>query len=307
MLIPRVVDFLHAHTFTLTVVSYLTKPMNIQIERKIELLNKLIEKSKEIQSESDSNPMFKSWKNLVERTFVKLFGEKSVEVKQLNSLDFHYRGIMIGGSDYTQAHRNTYRRSFDTLTQSIENYLEEYKEELGEITEFTDNNQPDNNNSITKVFISHSTKDSAIVEEIIEILESIGLNSTQIFCSSFNGYGIEYGENFLDRIKNEIDNNALVLFVLSENFYQSPVCLCEMGATWVKTNTHIPILIPPMDFKDIKGVIPLTQGFVINDSSALTQFKGQVESIFNIENILNISTWERKRDRIVNRINKEIQ
>jgi hypothetical protein len=281
--------------------------MNIPIERRIELLNKLIEKSKEITTQSDSNPNFKSWKNLVERTFVKLFGEKSVELKQLNALQFHYRGIMIGGSDYSQSHRNAYIRSFDTLIQSIENYIEEFNEELGEVIEETENNESEKDNTITKIFISHSSNDSAIVEEVIEILESIGLNSTQIFCSSFNGYGIDYGDNFLERIKDELDNNVLVLFILSENFYQSPVCLCEMGATWMKTNTHIPILIPPLDFKDIKGVIPLTQGFSINDSLALSQFKGQIESIFNIENILNISTWERKRDRIINRINKEIK
>lgn len=281
--------------------------MNIPIERRIELLNKLIEKSKEITTQSDSNPKFKSWKNLVERTFVKLFGEKSLELKQLNTLQFHYRGIMIGGSDYSQSHRNSYIRSFDTLIQSIENYIEEFNEELGQTIEETENNESENDNTITKVFISHSSNDSAIVEEVIEVLESIGLNSTQIFCTSFNGYGIDYGDNFLERIKNELDNNVLVLFILSENFYKSPVCLCEMGATWMKTNTHIPILIPPLDFKDVKGVIPLTQGFAINDSLALSQFKGQIESIFNIENILKISTWERKRDRIINRINKEIK
>lgn len=283
------------------------KPMNIQIEKKIELLKKLIEKSKEIQSQSDSDPNFKSWKNLVERTFVKLFGEKSVEVKQLNTLHFHYQGIMIGGSDYSQSHRNAYKRSFDTLIKSIENYIEEFNEELRAVTEISENNESENENSITKIFISHSSKDSAIVEEVIEILESIGLNSTQIFCSSFNGYGIDYGDNFLKRIKDELNNNVLVLFILSKNFYESPVCLCEMGATWMKTNTYIPILIPPFDFKDIKGVIPLTQGFTINDPLALNQFKSQIESISNIENILNIPIWERKRDRIVNRINKKIK
>jgi predicted component of type VI protein secretion system len=281
--------------------------MNKEIERKIVLLNKLIEKAKEINSESSSNPNFKSWKNLVERTFVKLFGEKSLEVKQLNSLDFSYRGIMFGGTDYTNSHRNAYKRSFDTLIQSIQNYIEEFNDELGDTVEITENIESQSDNVITKVFISHSSKDSSIVEEIIEVLESIGLNSTQIFCSSFNGYGIDYGDNFLERIKDELDNNVLVLFILSQNFYESPVCLCEMGATWMKTNSHIPILVPPMEFKDIKGVIPLTQGFVINDSLALSQFKGQIESVFNIENKLNISTWERKRDRIINRLNKELK
>jgi hypothetical protein len=40
----------------------------------------------------------------------------------------------------------------------------------------------------------------------------------------------------------------------------------EMGATWIKTNEHVPILIPHCDFKNVQGVIPLTQGFKITDS-----------------------------------------
>jgi len=157
-------------------------------KRKIELLEKLIQKSKEIQTESESNPTFKSWKNLVERTFVKIFGE-----------------------------------------------------------------------------------------------------------------------NFLERIKEELNNNILVIFLLSNNFYESPICLCEMGATWVKTNLHIPIIIPPFGFGDIKGVIPLTHGLKITDGAALNQIKTQIEKIFKINNKLDFSTWERKRDRIINRIEKTIK
>ena len=61
------------------------------------------------------------------------------------------------------------------------------------------------------------------MEELIDLIETIGLKSTQIFCSSFEGYGIDLGENFLDRIKSELNEENLVLFILSENFYSSPV------------------------------------------------------------------------------------
>ncbi|MGV6831280.1 MAG: hypothetical protein ACWA5P_06945, partial [bacterium] len=87
------------------------------------------------------------------------------------------------------------------------------------------------------------------------------LPSDKIFCTSFEGYGIDLGNNFLDAIKDELSSESLVLFVLTTNFYKSPICMCEMGATWVLSKEHIPIVVPPLDFSDVEGVIPLTQGF----------------------------------------------
>ena len=93
---------------------------------------------------------------------------------------------------------------------------------------------------------------------------------------------------------------------LSKNFYTSPVCLCEMGATWVLTKNHIPILIPPFDFDDVKGVIPLTEGLKINDKLKLNVFKEKIESVLGLLPSLNQSAWEWKRDRIVARIDDKI-
>lgn len=155
----------------------------------------------------------------------------------------------------------------------------------------------------SKVFISHSSQDKEIVGELIDLLESINVKSENIFCSSFEGYGIELGENFLEVIKNNINQNVLVLFVLSQNFYNSPICLCEMGAAWIKSNKCIPILIPPFDFKDVKGVIPLTQGMKINDKHKLNALKQTAERLFHITPI-NPSIWERKRDKFIKVLNK---
>jgi len=97
------------------------------------------------------------------------------------------------------------------------------------------------------------------------------------------------------------------MFILSRNFYESPVCLCEMGATWVLANEHIPVLVPPLDYSDVKGVIPLTQGLKINDPLKLNSLKTKIEKLFTIEKPLSFSTWERKRDRILSRIKNSIE
>ncbi len=157
---------------------------------------------------------------------------------------------------------------------------------------------------LNRIFISHSSLDKKIVEKLIDVLEAMGVPSNTIFCTSFEGYGIQLGTDFLDKIKQELDGKVLVLFLLSNNFYSSVVSLCEMGATWVKTNHHIPILIPPFEYHDVKGVIPTTHGMKINEKEKLNSLKERIEELFDV-NINTHNIWERKRDKILKEI-KEI-
>lgn len=153
-----------------------------------------------------------------------------------------------------------------------------------------------------KIFISHSSIDSPIVGELINLIESVGIKSEQIFCSSFEGYGFELGEDFLERLKKELNEEILAFFILTPKFYKSPISLCEMGAIWIKTNKHIPILIPPFDFKDIKGVFPVSQGMKINDKNKLNTLKETLENDFSLTP-LKTTIWEKKRDKFLTDIN----
>ncbi|WP_157619308.1 toll/interleukin-1 receptor domain-containing protein [Psychromonas aquimarina] len=278
----------------------------ISTSEKIRLLKKLLDKADLVTIENSSDPEFKSWKNLVERTFVKVFGESSTEYKHFSELRFFFQALMwTTDSDFTADHLRVFRQDFGILKSSITQYIEEFEEQEQHETPVI-KKQSKLKTKASKVFISHASKDSAIVEEVIELLESIGLESHQIFCTSFDGYGIGLGENFLDKIKDELSSDTIVLFILSNNFYSSPVCLCEMGATWVLAKEHIPIVIPPLDYSDISGVIPLTQGMKINEPLKLNLLKEKIENEFNLNNSGSLSTWERKRDRVLLRISKLI-
>ena len=78
-----------------------------------------------------------------------------------------------------------------------------------------------------------------------------------------------------------------------------------MGATWIKTNKHIPILIPPFDFKDVKGVFPVTNGMKINDKNKLNSLKETLENDFSLTQ-LKTTIWEKKRDKFLSDINLQI-
>lgn len=277
----------------------------MSFQQKLQLLQQIIDTASEIKVKRSGDNTFQNWKNFTERTLVRIFGENSFEVSNFRKKRFYYSGITIGKNDYSKMHKDIFEKNLKSVLNDIQIYINEMGEDKKK-SPLNTNNMDKFPNSLNKVFISHSSKDSNVVEEIIEILESIGLNSTQIFCSSFKGYGIDLGENFLTRLRNELNQNILVIFMLSNNFYESPICLCEMGATWVKTNFHIPILIPPFSFNEIKGVFPLTQGLKVNDAEALNQLKDQIEQVFELENTLTFSTWERKRNRILDRINHKV-
>lgn len=271
-------------------------------QEKLKLLRKLLEKSSIVKIESSSDPDFKHWKNLVERTFIKVFGKNSTEFEHFNDLTFYYQAfIYTSTSDYTSDHLRCFRRDYKMLIDSINEYIEELEEEK-EVVVVKQQLKVDQ--AINKIFISHASKDADVVEEIIELLEAIGVESNQIFCTSFEGYGIDLGENFLDAIKTELSSDSMVLFLLSENFYKSPVCMCEMGAAWVLSKEHIPIVVPPLTYSDIQGVLTLTQGMLLTDSLKLNSFKEKIEKTFNITNGLSFSTWERKRDRVCSRLEK---
>jgi hypothetical protein len=79
-----------------------------------------------------------------------------------------------------------------------------------------------------------------------------------------------------------------------------------MGATWIKTNTHIPILIPPFEYHDVKGVIPTIHGMKIDEKERYNTLKDIIEKNFHISPINN-SVWERKRDNHLKQIKQLIE
>jgi hypothetical protein len=152
-----------------------------------------------------------------------------------------------------------------------------------------------------KIFISHSSSDAEYVEQIIQLLNDIGIpkNKESIFCSSFEGYGIPLGEKIYDYLKDQFNQNILVLPILSDNYYSSTPCLNEMGATWVTARDYHSILLPGFEFSRINGAIDPTKiCFRIDDFQKLNSFKDKILDKFELPDI-DGSIWERDRNKFV--------
>lgn len=154
----------------------------------------------------------------------------------------------------------------------------------------------------SRLFISHCTKDTEYVKEFVRFLEAIGMPEGSIFCSSVEGYKIEWGEDIYEYLETEFNNpnkNLIVLFMLSENYYNSAPCLNEMGATWVLKKEYRSVLLPGFEYAKIDGAIDAKKVGIKFDnpnlSYDLNNVKKQMASIFGFEAPVD-SKWDRIRN-----------
>ena len=154
-----------------------------------------------------------------------------------------------------------------------------------------------------RLFISHSSLDEEYVKIFVSFLEGIGMNESQILCTSIAGYGIPLGEDIYDFLKEQFNNFYLhVFFILSKNYYNSPASLNEMGAAWVLQKEYTSILLPDFSFSEIKGAVDARKNSIKlggNESiisDLLNQLRDKLQAEFKLPAI-HESKWERlKKD-----------
>lgn len=164
-----------------------------------------------------------------------------------------------------------------------------------------------------RLFISHSSKDLAYVKAFVEFLEDLRMPEGSVFCSSVEGYNINWGADIYDYLSSEFNDgekNLIVLFMLSENYYESAPCLNEMGATWVLKKDYRSILLPGFEYKQIEGAInPNKIGIKMDSPNLKMELNGvkeQFEKIFNFTAPTG-SIWDRIRDDFIEKIKNASQ
>lgn len=156
-----------------------------------------------------------------------------------------------------------------------------------------------------KIFISHSSKDIDFVAKIVAVLDDMGLDQTQVFCSSLPGYGIPVGKDIFDYLREQFREFRLhVIIVHSPNYYKSPVSLNEMGAAWVLRSNCTSFLLPGFGFDGMRGVVNQNAIAIKLDNNEaelqdkLNQLYDMVVEEFGLRKKAAI-IWEQKRDSFI--------
>jgi hypothetical protein len=145
------------------------------------------------------------------------------------------------------------------------------------------------------VFISHAVKDKALVKEIISLIEEgMGVPEEEIFCSSLDGYGIPSGKNFVTYIKEQLLEPKVVVLVLTPAYFESKFCLSELGAAWIKSHDIFPILVPPLQYSDVKDVLLGTQVAKVDDDIKYNELLGTLTAALDFKP-KSQTKWDTKR------------
>lgn len=104
-----------------------------------------------------------------------------------------------------------------------------------------------------RFFISHSSQDIKLVRLFVDdiLVKGLKIDDEEIYCSSMQGLGNLSGRDFIEEIKNALENAEVSFLIISENYKASEICLNEMGAAWLSKSYVIPILVSPINFKTV--------------------------------------------------------
>ena len=145
------------------------------------------------------------------------------------------------------------------------------------------------------VFISHAVKDKALVQEIVHLIEEgMGVPEDEIFCSSLDGYGIPSGANFVTYIKEQLLEPKVVVLVLTPAYFESKFCLSELGAAWIKSHDIFPILVPPLQYIDVKDVLLGIQVAKVDDDIKYNELHSTLTSALDFKP-KSQTKWDTKR------------
>ena len=225
------------------------------------------------------------------------------------------------GSDLTLEYSALDVTSFALKSSCIE-YLETatelVKENLG-ITAAKEKNAPVTTEKLSKdakkkkIFISHATKDCEYAKQLVNLLVHMGIKETeQIFCSSIGGTGIPLREHIYKYIKQEFQQfDIYVIMLLSENYYDSPACLNEMGASWILDLPDMPILLPGFNFSQIEGAEDSRHIAIKLDaddaSEKLLAFREKIITFFDIvhsNSASEMAVWLRHQQEFIDAVKK---
>lgn len=147
-----------------------------------------------------------------------------------------------------------------------------------------------------KIFISHASADKELADEVVDFLAlGLSIKATDFFCTSLEGLGIPSGDNFIEFIQEKLHESIVMISLLSPNYYQSIFCVCELGASWILSKAHIPIVVPPLKYKDIKDILSADQLRLIDKDSDWEEIRDELTKWLKLDNVKS-ARWAIKKD-----------
>jgi hypothetical protein len=144
-----------------------------------------------------------------------------------------------------------------------------------------------------RLFISHAVADKDLVDAVITLLEmGAGIQTEDIFCTSFDEQGIPPGADFSPYMRERLGEAEVILAIVTPHYYDSPFCLCETGGAWATQKKFLPLLVEPVGYDDLRGALYGKQGLLITESGKLDTLRDHLSTLSKGKT----TRWNRKKE-----------
>ena len=148
------------------------------------------------------------------------------------------------------------------------------------------------------LFISHSSKDLAVVETVVDLFRAaLPLAPDVIRCSSLDGYRLPGGADVDAHLKNEVPAAEAFVGIVSPNSLHSTYVSFEFGARWGAGKTLIPLLAPGVDATILQGPLGALNAFSSSSAGQLHQLVGEVAAALGVTPYA-AAAYQREVDRL---------
>jgi len=140
----------------------------------------------------------------------------------------------------------------------------------------------DMENPVTKpiVFLSHSSRDQAILKRLKDALVDKTGGSIDIFLSC-DGQSIPLGRNWVHRVEEALDHCKLMLTFISPQSINSSWVFFESGYSYAKGIRVVPVGVAGVDLAKLPPPLGLLQGFNITSEDGLNNIIEVVNKSFD--------------------------
>lgn len=129
-----------------------------------------------------------------------------------------------------------------------------------------------------KVFISHITEDAELAKWLKEIIDKKFLETLDVFVSS-NDDCIKLGDNWINTIKDSLNNSELIIVLCSPISISRPWINFETGAGWLKGIPVIPLCHSGLTPSKLPVPINSLQGGIISDENDIKKLFKKLSEI----------------------------
>lgn len=157
------------------------------------------------------------------------------------------------------------------------------REYLGEIRARFKRGPMHTDDSRIRLFISHSSRDSELVELLVALLRAaLGLPASQIRCTSIDGYRLPGGVNTDEQLKRELHAADAFVGIISSESLRSLYVAFELGARWGAGRPLLPVLAPGTDPAILEGPLTGLNALNAGNRAQLHQLVTDLSDILNV-------------------------